>query len=537
MLKKVFPELLGDVFMVKSSHLKIISSYLILIMALAMVSPLVTSEQAPNDTSDTLLEPAGTRQSFTHAVLAEDLTATDCVYCPYASENLKNIYYSGEYQFYFVSFIEDVNDDANSRCYEDYNIPGTPTVIFDGGYEEEVGGQSDDSNYHAAIQSCGEREVADIDLVITAETNGDANLEIGVQIVNNEGSEYLGHLRVYITEIESRYYDYDGNRYPFAFLDYAFDEDVTIAAGDYYESSTSWDGANIQDSLGNDFGDIEPSNIMVIGSVFNSERTVKYYPASTKFYWANYVDETHGVVPGEGGSGEDTTPPTVQITNPGDNDDVTGSVKIEVDATDNVGVSNVKYRIDNGMWEIMFHEMVDPGATPVYFFIDWDTMSVPNGVYTLSVKATDTNYNSNEDSITVNVNNPTGDDTDPTIKFLSPSDGDVVDGQVTISVRVTDDYGVNHVTYSIDYGDWHVMTRKSGNEYEADWDTSGESEGTHAISIKAVDTSKNENRDDISVTLGGTGGTEESTPGFEVGIAIIAVLLILIMVTKKRITK
>ncbi len=523
--------------MVKSSHLKIISSYLILIMALAMVSPLVTSEQDPNDNSDILLQPAGTRQSFTHSVLAEDLTATWCVYCPTASENLKSIYESGDYPFYFVCFIEDVNDDANSRCTDDYNLPGYPTVVFDGGYEEEVGGQSDDANYRAAIEACGAREAADIELVITAETNGDANLNIGVQIVNNEGSEYSGHLRVYITEIDSRYYDYDGNRYPFAFLDYAFDEDVSIAGGDYYESSMSWNGADNQDGLGNDFGDIEPSNIMVIGSVFNSEQNANYYSGSTKFYWAYYVDETDGVIPGASSNGEDTTPPTVTITSPDNNDDVTSTVKIEVDASDNVGVSNVKYRIDNGMWEIMFHEMTDPGSTPTYFFTDLDTMTLANDVYTLTVKATDTSYNSNEDSITINVNNPTGDDTDPTIKFLSPSDGDIVNGQVTISVRVTDDYGVNHVEYSIDYSDWHVMTRKSGNEYEAQWDTSGESEGTHTISIKAVDSSKNENRDDISVTLGSSSDIEETTPGFEVSVAIIAVLLILIIVTKKRVSK
>ncbi len=519
--------------MVKNPYLRIISIYLILIMTFAIASSVVISEQDNSD--DTYISPdsTGTRQSFTHTVLVEDLTGTWCQYCPSASENLKSVYDSGDYPFYFVSLIEDVNDDANARCNE-YNLPGYPTVIFDGGYEEEVGGQSDDTNYRAAIESCGAREVPDIDLVLTAVDNDGAELDIGVQIVNNEGSEYSGHLRVYITEIDSRYDDYDGNPYPFAFLDYAFDEDVTISDGDYHENSVIWDGADHQDSLGDDFGDIDPSNIMIIGGVFNSERNVEYYSGSANVYFAYYVDETAGVIPGAGGNGDDTTPPSVEITNPNNSEDVSGTVKIEVQASDNVGVSNVKYRIDNGLWEIMFHEMVDPGATPTYFFIDWDTTELANGVYTLTVQATDTSYNSKEDSITVNVNNPTNDYDAPTIKFLSPSDGDSVNGQVTITVKVTDNEGVNYVEYSIDYSDWQAMTRKANNEYEAQWDTSGENEGNHEISIKAVDTSKNEIRDDITVSLGYSDDAEETTPGFEVSIVIIAAFVILIMFSKRR---
>ncbi|MCK5559147.1 MAG: hypothetical protein KAJ51_01080, partial [Thermoplasmata archaeon] len=98
----------------------------------------------------------------------------------------------------------------------------------------------------------------------------------------------------------------------------------------------------------------------------------------------------------------------------------------------------------------------------------------------------------------------------------------------------TDNEGVNYVEYSIDYSDWQAMTRKANNEYEAQWDTSGENEGNHEISIKAVDTSKNEIRDDITVSLGYSDDAEETTPGFEVSIVIIAAFVILIMFSKRR---
>ena len=198
--------------MLKVWNFKIIGLYLTLIIVLSFTSSVIAAEEG-QDSSITGTQ--GTRQSFTHTVLAEDLTGTWCQYCPAASGALKSIYDSGDYPFFFVSLIEDVNDDAHSRCTDDYNVAGYPTVIFDGGYDEVIGGgENVESNYRDAIENCGDRSVPDLDLTITAEPLGDAELEIAVVITNNDASSYSGDLRVFITEIESRYDDYDGNPYP-----------------------------------------------------------------------------------------------------------------------------------------------------------------------------------------------------------------------------------------------------------------------------------------------------------------------------------
>ena len=111
-------------------------------------------------------------EDFTHAVFAEEFTATWCVYCPSAAENLMKVYddipnepYYHD-KFFFVALITDVNDKADERMDDYPDVTGYPTVIFDGNDEKVSGGQSDTSNYEQAIDNCGQREDTDISLGI-----------------------------------------------------------------------------------------------------------------------------------------------------------------------------------------------------------------------------------------------------------------------------------------------------------------------------------------------------------------------------------
>ncbi len=53
----------------------------------------------------------------------------------------------------------------------------------------------------------------------------------------------LETLRVYIIELQStKWKDYNGNWYYHAFLDFAFNQAITISAGETYTDSTIWDG-------------------------------------------------------------------------------------------------------------------------------------------------------------------------------------------------------------------------------------------------------------------------------------------------------
>ena len=235
----------------------------------------------------------GLGRDQTHAVFAEFGTATWCGYCKYAHGALKNIFAEGNYDFYYVSLVDDKNSVAAARN-DEYNLYGFPTVWFDGGYKVVVGAGSipgAQANYETAITQCGNRVVPDIDITLDVAWLGDAAMDIDVTVDNNEGSAYDGHIRVYVTEIESSmgWYDTAGHPYTFPFLNYAFNEDITIASGDAWSGSTTWDGDNYG------YGNIYYGNLMVIAVVFNSEwhQGYSYPPSSTHLMHIMLMKQLH----------------------------------------------------------------------------------------------------------------------------------------------------------------------------------------------------------------------------------------------------
>lgn len=247
-------------------------------------------------------------RDFTHTVFAEYGTATWCGYCKYAHGALKNIYAAGTYPFYYVSLVDDKNSIAAARN-DQYNIYGFPTVWFDGGYKVNVGAGSipaAQAAYESSINACGIRPVEDIDISLTVTWLGGTEMQISAQVDNNEAATYGGHIRVYITEIESSmgWYDTAGQLYTFPLLDYAFNEPVSISAGGSWQDSTTWDGTS------HGFPSITEDNIMVIAAVFNDEWHQGYsYPPSSNPFNAYYVDDAVGTTPG-GGGGSPNTPST-----------------------------------------------------------------------------------------------------------------------------------------------------------------------------------------------------------------------------------
>jgi hypothetical protein len=237
------------------------------------------------------------KNTFTHTVFAEYGTATWCTYCRYAHGALKEIYAEGQYPFYYVSLVTDKNTKANQRCINDYNAYGWPTVWFDGGYKVNVGAGSipgAKATYINSINSCGNRAVEDVDIDLVVSWLGGTNMEIEAAVTNNEATTYGGHLRVYITEIVSSrgWYDMGGQLYTFPFLDYAFNQVLSIPAGDSWTDTTTWDGSS------HGFSSITEDNIMVIAAVFNDEPHTAYsYPPSSNPFTAYYVDETAAATP------------------------------------------------------------------------------------------------------------------------------------------------------------------------------------------------------------------------------------------------
>jgi tetratricopeptide (TPR) repeat protein len=89
-------------------------------------------------------------------------------------------------------------------------------------------------------------------------------------------------------------------------------------------------------------------------------------------------------------------PPTVTITSPQNGDTVSGFVTVQVDATDDEGISKVEILIDDSLAATLL--------TPPYTY-QWDTTAVSNAIHTIKATAYDTANQTTDDQVSVTVSN------------------------------------------------------------------------------------------------------------------------------------
>ena len=201
-----------------------------------------------------------TEMLATHTVLAEEASATWCGYCPTVMQIMENIYNSGAYDFEYVTLVCDMNSYANGRRGE-LGITGYPTVAYDGGYTKLVGAGPTQGDHQNAIINCGARSVANIDLDLNIFWLGSQQIGVSIDVTNNGGSTYNGHLHVYIVEKNSRWYN-QGNQYHYAMIgNYGINQNVNVNAGSTQTYTNTWTSP---------YSDITMGNIRGIASVFTS---------------------------------------------------------------------------------------------------------------------------------------------------------------------------------------------------------------------------------------------------------------------------
>jgi len=282
-----------------------------------------------------------------------------------------------------------------------YNEYGNPTVYIDGGYKVIMGGTNEESTYAEAIRSAESRDVPAIQITVNAEyDNTSKGLLTKVIVENYENNTYAGHLRVYLTEIISKWNDYTGNPYHYAFLDYIFDEDISINSND-------------QDSFSNtrDISELDPENLMIVAVVFNTESHTAYSkPPNENPFDAYYADAVNATVVVEGGN----LPPSVGISFPEQgkifrhnkailksfyktalltNTWIVGPIKIIANASDDSGIEKVEFLIKGKrkQWNATVFE------APYEF--NWRKFAL--GRYTITVTAFDKQGKTSADSIDV----------------------------------------------------------------------------------------------------------------------------------------
>jgi hypothetical protein len=205
-------------------------------------------------------------------------------------------------------------------------------------------------------------------------------------------------------------------------------------------------------------------------------------------------------------------PPVVTISNPDDNDIVSGPVSVSGTASDYDGnLQKVEVSIDNTGW-------ITAAGTSSWTY-SWDTTKEQDGEHVILARAVDEeNEFSATKSVSVTVDNSKN--SPPTLNITSPTE-DTVSGEVEIRGTASDPDGdgtLSIVEVKVN-GNWQQAYGTVDWTYE--WDTRDLDDGYYIISARAFDGAEYSTIDSISVyvdnphqpTLVITSGVPEKASG------------------------
>jgi len=178
----------------------------------------------------------------------------------------------------------------------------------------------------------------------------------------------------------------------------------------------------------------------------------------------------------------DTEEPSVAITSPR-NDSMFNSNAITIHWTgsdSNSGIDHYEIQVDSGSWN-------NVGMSTSYTI-----SSLTDGSHTVYVKAIDKAGNSAEDSVSFTV-----DTANPSISITSPSDGAIFnESSVTVDWTGSDsNSGIDHYEIQVDSGSWSNVGASTS------YTVTSISDGTHTITVKAIDKAGNSAKSSISIMI------------------------------------
>lgn len=188
--------------------------------------------------------------------------------------------------------------------------------------------------------------------------------------------------------------------------------------------------------------------------------------------------------------------PTVSLITPVEGEFVTGDVRIQIAASDDIGIAEVVLSVDGAEVGRM---------TSAPYEVVWDSTTVANGAVTLTAQAFDTAGNMTSTSQDVFIANeiPTRDTTPPVVSFLSPEDGSDAGRLVIIRILATDDDGV--VALRLYHDDRLLAVRNGASEARLSqnhlWGTYGEAAGVHRLKVVAEDAAGNQGESSVTVRV------------------------------------
>ncbi len=174
----------------------------------------------------------------------------------------------------------------------------------------------------------------------------------------------------------------------------------------------------------------------------------------------------------------DTIPPTVSITAPTPSAIVGGTVTVTANATDNVGVVGVQFKLDGAN--------LGAEVTTAPYSVAWNTTTALPGAHTLTAVARDAAGNtatSAPGSVTV------ADTTPPSVSLTAPTAGATVTGTVTVAATATDNVSVAGVQFKLDGANLGAEVTLAPSAVL--WDTTTAVNGAHTLTAVARDAAGN----------------------------------------------
>lgn len=169
----------------------------------------------------------------------------------------------------------------------------------------------------------------------------------------------------------------------------------------------------------------------------------------------------------------DAAAPTVALTVPPPGAVISGTTTIGADASDNVGVTAVQFRLDGA--DLGAEDTTAPYAT------SWDSTASSEGPHTLTAVARDAAGNTASSApVTVTVDN-----VGPEVSITTPTGGAAVSGNITVTAGASDASGIAGVRFRLDGAD--LGPEDTTAPYSVAWDTSTASNGSHALTAIARD--------------------------------------------------
>jgi len=195
----------------------------------------------------------------------------------------------------------------------------------------------------------------------------------------------------------------------------------------------------------------------------------------------------------------DNEAPTVTIFSPSAGSTVSGPVPVDVDASDNVGVTEVALYAGG--------ELIGVDASAPYEF-SWDSTNSLDSNVVLTAYGYDAAGNegsSNGVEVVVDNTPDAADTTPPTVNIVNPTDGDSVNRTVTITVDGWDETQLASIALYID-GQFKSSTPSAPLSYS--WNTRKVASGNHTIRAESVDAAGNSAEMSITVSTGSDGGSK-----------------------------